>query len=159
MTHQGRSKHIFLTWLWPWKCVWFETADKLNNSHIYIPSAFQRAACSLLCLMLVSGLGDGGKLALKAKLMLCYARQCFYPKWKSFYAFKGCLINGTGPEKSQGEKSAFVKTSPVGKCSFPLKLWKGKVFQTEENVQNYLKNRQPQAGNNWKSVFAEEPLS
>lgn len=122
VTHQGSSKHMFLTWFWPWKRVWFETADKLNNTHIYIPSAFHRAVYSLLCLMFVWGLGDGVVLSLKAKLMLHYARQCFYLKWKPFCPFKGRLINGTGPEKSQGEKSVFVETSSAGNCSSPLKL-------------------------------------
>lgn len=117
VTHQGSSKYIFLTWFWPWKRVWFETADKPNTTHIYIPSAFQRAVYSLLCLMFVSGLGDSVLLSLKAKLMLHYARQCFYPKWKPFCPFKSCLMDGTGPEKSQGEKSVFVETSPARKCS------------------------------------------
>lgn len=121
VTHQGSSKYIFLTRFWPWKRVWFETDDKSSNTHIYIPSAFQRAVSSLLCLMFVSGLGDSVVLSLKAKLMLHYARQCFYPKWKPFWPFKGCLINYTGPEKSQGEKPVFVETSPAGKRSSPLK--------------------------------------
>lgn len=87
-----------------------------------------------------------GGSSLKVKPNLHYARQHFYPKWKSCCFCNYCLAY-FWPKV----KSAFAETRLEGKQQHfsSQKLWTENIFEFEENVHKYVKT-QLQA-NSWNN--------